>query len=218
MIGPTPPGTGVTASALAATLSKSRSPTSRTLPLSSSFTGLMPTSTAMTPSLTMLAVDEPPDACGDDEDVGLARVLRQAAGLGREVVAGDDRCPAREPEPQRRLAHVVRAADEDEVEAVVERGRVDARLLDVAVEEVEHAGRGRGRVARLAEREQAGVLRVHCLDVLQRFERRERCSSETWGGSGRRSRIPEMRGSAFSLPTSASASASSTSGASSSDV
>jgi hypothetical protein len=97
-------------------------------------------------------------------------VLLEAARLRGEVVAGDDRRAARQPEPGGRLAHIVRAAHEHEVEAVVEGRGIAPALGDVAVEEPEDARRRRGRVPRLAEREQAGVLRVDGLDVLQRVE------------------------------------------------
>ena len=76
-----------------------------------------------------------------------------------------------EPEPHGRLADVVRAPDENELEPVVEHARPPAALLDVPVEEVEGRRRRGGRESRLAERQQPGVLRVERLDVLQRVER-----------------------------------------------
>src|SRR5262245_55052180 len=85
-------------------------------------------------------------------------------------MAGDDGRAAGEAEPGRGLPRVARASHEDEVDAVVERRRVAPAPLHVAVEEPEDARGCRRRVARLAEREQAGVLGMNRLDVLQRVE------------------------------------------------
>ena len=56
VIGPTPPGTGETASAHPATDSVSTSPTIRTLPVTSSLSGLMPTSIIVAPGFTISPV------------------------------------------------------------------------------------------------------------------------------------------------------------------
>jgi hypothetical protein len=109
-------------------------------------------------------------------------------------VAGDDRRVAGQPEPECGLAHVVRPADQDQVQAVIEGRVVATRVQDVLVEHVEAGCRRGGDEARLTQREQAGVLGMDRFDVLRRIQRtkdaglrhltRERPQDEDAGDAG----------------------------------
>ena len=126
VIGPTPPGTGETASTSGSTDSVSTSPTSCVEP-----SGPRHRVDADVDHDRALADeparDQPGHARGDDEQVGHPRVLREPARVRGVLVRRDDGRVAGEAEDRRRLADVRRPADDDEVEPVVGERRVAAR-------------------------------------------------------------------------------------------
>ena len=155
-MGPTPPGTGVIREATSATPAKWTSPQSRAVvafvdsDVDDDGAGLDP-----------VGLDLLGPAHRDDEDVGLPGERGGVAGRG--VADRHGRIAARpflDEEQGHRLAHELRSAQDDRVGAAGLDPRVEQQLAD--------AQRRAGDEPRTALRQQAEVLRVEAVHVLQR--------------------------------------------------
>ena len=156
----------------------------------------MPTSMTTAPGLTMSARERVAPADRGDHDVGLARVQAQ---VGRGAVAHRDGGIGLQQQQRHRLADGVAAADDHRVLAL----DGDAGAFDQL-----HAAVGRGR----AQPRQAGhqlARRVHAeaVDVLGGSMAAITACASMCLGSGICTRMPWMRGSAFSAAMRASSSA-----------
>ena len=106
VIGPTPPGTGETASAIGSTDGGVDVADQAHRPVVL-VDGVDPDVDDDRALADEVAADQPGHADGDDEDVGRQRVLGQAPGVKRVPVRRDDGGVALQPEDRRRLADVV---------------------------------------------------------------------------------------------------------------
>jgi hypothetical protein len=154
VIGPTPPGTGVTARAWPSA-SVTASPTIRDPPFAPA-TRLMPTSITTAPGFTQSPLTNPASG-GDDQDVGGARDDRQVAGVD---VRHRHRRLALEQQQRDRLADDVRFADHHRVEAVI--------VIDHAVEQLHAAERCARDQFAAAGGQPPDIDRMEPVDILGR--------------------------------------------------
>ena len=185
VIGPTPPGTGVIAPAMAAASPNATSPTSR--PSGSRFT---PTSITVAPG----AIQSPRTSSGRPtaatNDVCPAAFGGEIAGAR---MRDSDRGIGRHQQRGHRPAHDGRSSQHQGAGAF----QRDAGFR----QQLHHPKRRAGHQARMADRQAADIQRVEAVHVLAGSTASTTVCVSMCGGSGSCTRIPSIAGSAFSRAT-----------------